>query len=118
VSTAETKTLIEEAVRHLADEVPALRQLRLVVRLELRARGDVPTWRVELPGPTVTKDAGGDARVDVTVLRPRFNELAREGTLKQWARAYEHGEVTVTGDPGVVKLVGNVMQRQLMRARA
>lgn len=118
MSTADTKALIEQAVSHLGDEVPALRQLRIVIRLELLARGDVPTWRVELPGPKVTKDPAADARVHVEVQRPDFNELAQEGTLKQWARAYERGHVTASGEPAVMKLLGNVIQRQLARARA
>ena len=117
VSTAETKALIEQTVANLAEEVPALRQLRLVIRLELRARGDVPTWRVELPGPKVTKDAAGDARVEVSIPRSHFNELAKDGRLKHWVDAYEHGHVAVAGDSAVVKLVGSVIVRQLARAR-
>ncbi len=88
-STSDTRGLIEQAVHHLAEELPALRQLRLVIRLELKSRGESPIWRVELPGPKVTKDAASDGRVDVSVIRANFNELAKEGTLKQWVRAYE-----------------------------
>jgi hypothetical protein len=118
VSSTETKQLILRAVERLQDEVPSLRQLKLVVNLELRARGgDAPIWRVEVPGPTVTKEAAADARLDVEVIRSHFNELAEEGTLKQWVDAYEHGHVKVSGDPAVVKLLGNVIQRQLVRAR-
>jgi hypothetical protein len=115
VSSGDTKTLIKQAVEHLQDELPALRQLKLVIKLELRARGDVPIWRVELPGPTIDKDPAGDARVDVSVSRSHFNELAAEGRLKDWVDAYEHGHVRVTGDPAVTKLIGNVVQRQLAR---
>ncbi len=115
MSSGDTKTLIKQAVEHLQDELPALRQLKLVIKLELRARGDVPIWRVELPGPTIDKDPAGDARVDVSVSRSHFNELAAEGRLKDWVDAYEHGHVRVTGDPAVTKLIGNVVQRQLAR---
>jgi hypothetical protein len=115
MSSADTKALIEQGVRQLAEELPALRQLRLVIRLELMARGDSPVWRVELPEPKVTKDPAADARVDVTVNRARFNELVKEGHLKQWVRAYELGHVNVSGDQAVVKLVGNVIQRHLVR---
>jgi hypothetical protein len=114
----DTKALIEQGVTRFLEQVPALRQLKLVVHLELRARGDVPTWRVELPGPVVKKDPAGDARVDVEVVRSEFNTLATEGTLKDWVRAYELGHVRVSGDAGVVKLVGNVISRHLARARA
>jgi hypothetical protein len=115
VSSGDTKTLIKQAVEHLQDELPALRQLKLVIKLELRARGDVPIWRVELPGPKIDKDPAGDARVDVSVSRSHFNELAAEGRLKDWVDAYEHGHVRVSGDPAVTKLIGNVVQRQLAR---
>ena len=118
MSTADTKALIGQALERLGDEVPALKGLRLVVRLELRARGDVPVWRVELPGPKITKDPAADSRIDVTVIRSNFNDLARDGTLKQWVAAYERGQVQVTGDQAVVKLIGNVIARHLARARA
>ncbi len=117
MSSGDTRTLITQAVERLQEQVPSLRQVKLVVRLELRARGsDVPIWRVEVPGPVVSRDPAGDARIDVSVNRPEFNELAAEGTLREWAEAYERGYVRVTGDPAVTKLLGNVIQRQLARA--
>jgi hypothetical protein len=117
MSSGDTRHLIGLAIEHLTSEVPALKQLKLVARLELRARGDVPIWRVELPGPKISKDPAGDARLDISVSRSHFNELAAEGQLKHWADAYEHGHVQVTGDAAVVKLLGNVIERQLARAR-
>ena len=116
MSSGDTRTLIRQAVENLQAEVPSLKQLKLVVRLELRSRGDVPIWRVELPGPEISKDPAGDARIDVSVSRSHFNELAAEGRLKHWVDAYEHGHVRVTGDAAVTKLIGNVIQRQLARA--
>jgi hypothetical protein len=118
LSSGDTRSLIRQAVEHLQAEIPALKQLKLVFRLELRARGDVPIWRVEVPGPVISKEPAGDARVEVSVARSHFNELAKEGRLKDWVEAYEHGHVRVSGEPAVVKLVGNVVQRQLARARA
>jgi hypothetical protein len=117
-SSSDTRALIQQAVEHLSEELPALKPLRLAIRLELKARGDAPVWRVELPGPKITKDPAADSRVDVSVVRSNFNDLAREGTLKQWVTAYERGQVQVTGDPAVVKLIGNVIERHLARARA
>jgi hypothetical protein len=119
LATGDTRALIERAVERFYDEVPPLRQLKLVVRLELRARGDgAPVWRVEVPGPKVSKDPAGDARVEVSVARSHFNELAKDGRLKDWVEAYEHGHVRVSGDLAVVKLIGNVIERQRARARA
>jgi hypothetical protein len=119
MSARDTRELIAMAVERLQSELPALRQLKLVVRLELRARGgDVPIWRVEVPGPKIDRDPAGDARVDVSVARSHFNELAREGRLRHWVDAYEHGHVKVSGDPAVIKLLGNVIQRRRARAGA
>lgn len=116
MSATETKVLIGQAIDRLGSEVPSLKQLKLVMRLQLPSRGaDAPIWRVELPGPKVDRDPAGDARIDVTVQRQQFNELAREGNLRQWARAYDQGHVKVSGDSSVVKLLGNVIERQLSR---
>jgi hypothetical protein len=117
MSSTDTKAQIKRAVERLQEEVPALGRLKLVVRLELRARGPgAPIWRVEVPGPTITKDPTGDARVDVSVARSHFNELAEDGRLRDWIEAYEHGHVRVSGDSAVIKLLGNVIGRQRARA--
>jgi hypothetical protein len=117
MASGDTRSLIREAVEHLQEEVPALKQLKLVIRLELRARGtDVPIWRVEVPGPQISRDPAGDARIDVSVARSHFNELATDGRLRHWADAYERGHVRVSGDAAVTRLLGNVIQRQLARA--
>jgi hypothetical protein len=119
MAKAQTRELIARAVERLQTEVPALRQLKLVVRLELRARGsDVPIWRVEVPGPKIDRDPAGDARIDVSLARSHFNELAEDGALKHWIDAYERGHVKVSGDAAVIKLLANVIQRQRQRARA
>ena len=117
MSSTQTKALIARAVERLGEEVPSLRQLKLVVKLELRARGpDVPIWRVEVPGPKIDRDPAGDARIDVSVARSHFNELAEDGRLEHWVDAYERGHLKVSGDSAVVKLLANVIQRQRARA--
>ena len=119
MSAADTKALIGVAVERLTEELPALSKLKLVVRLQLQARGgDAPIWRVEVPGPKIARDPAGDARIDVVVQRQQFNDLAREGTLRDWARAHERGNVQVSGDSAVIKLLANVIERQLSRARS
>jgi len=94
---SDTKTLIETGVRRFLEEVPALENLKLVVGLELRGRGDVQLYRVELPGPKITKDLAQDERVLVEVDRPVFNELAEKGTLKSYRRAVETGHIKAAG---------------------
>jgi hypothetical protein len=117
MSSGDTRQLIEQAVKHFTDEVPALANLALVIRLQLRTRGDVPTWRVEVPGPKISKDPAGDARLDIEIQREDFNRLAAEGSLKEWRKAYDVGHVNVTGEPAIVKLLANVVERQLQRGR-
>jgi hypothetical protein len=117
VAGADTKALIETGVRRFLDEVPALQRLKLVVALELRGRGDVQLYRVELPGPRVSKEVAADARVRISVPRSHFNELATEGKVRHWREAYEHGDVKVEGSPEILKLVAAVVARQEERAR-
>ena len=117
MSSSDTRALIAQAIEQFGEEVPALKNLKVVIRLELRARGhDAPVWRVEVPGPKIAKDPAGDARVEISIPRSHFNELAADGRLKHWVEAYDKGHVNVAGDAAVVKLVGNVIQRQLARA--
>ena len=98
-------------------EVPALAKLKLVFGLELRGRGDVQMYRVELPGPKITKAVADDARVTVSIPRSHFNELAVEGRVKQYREAYEQGHIKVEGDANVQKLIAQVVARHEQRAR-
>jgi hypothetical protein len=104
-------------VRRVLDEVPALRQLKLVVGLELRGRGDVQLYRVELPGPRIVKGVAADARVRLSVTRSHFNELAAEGRARHWREAFEHGHAKAEGAPEILKLIAVVVARQEERAR-
>jgi hypothetical protein len=97
--------------------VPALQQLKLVAGLELRGRGDVQQYRVELPGPKVTKDIAADAKVQVAVPRSHFNELATKGRVSDWREAFEKGYAKATGVDQVIKLIVNVVERQEERSR-
>jgi len=97
--------------------VPALAPLKLVVGLELRGRGDVQLYRVELPGPVVSKDIAADAKVRLAIPRSHFNELAADGTVKQWREAFAHGDAKATGPDQILKLIVNVVERQEERGR-
>ena len=114
---ADTKSLIETAVTRFLDEVPALQKLKLVAGLELRGRGDVQMYRIEMPGPKVSKDIASDAKVHLAVQRAQFNELATKGHVADWREAFAHGEAQATGVDQVLKLIVNVVERQEERSR-
>jgi hypothetical protein len=114
---ASTADLIGTAVERFQAEVPALANLKLVFGLELKARHDIQLYRVELPGPRISKDLAQDERVLVEIDRPQFNELAERGTIKSYRRAYETGHIKVTGDSNVRKLIAQVVEKQEQRAR-
>ena len=116
-SPTDTKSLIETAVKRFLDEVPALQPLKLVAGLELRARGDPQIYRVELPGPKVSRDVPSDAKVTLTVNRSQFNELATKGHVRDWREAFAHGDAKATGIEQVMKLIVNVVERQEERSR-
>ncbi len=116
MSSADTKVLIEQTVQRFEADVPALKPLNLVMRVVLQAQGNVPVWRVEVPGPKVSKDPAADARIDVSMPRTFFNEMAKDARIEDWAEAYEHGYVKVTGDDAVIRLLGNVIERRRARA--
>ena len=116
-STGDAKTLIEMAIDHVLEEVPALRTLKLTIGLELRGRGDVQLYLIELPGPQITKGSGHDARVYLALSRSHFNELARDGRVRDWREAFEHGDVKASGSEQILRLIESVVEKQEQRAR-
>ena len=114
---ASTTQLIETAVKRFQEQVPALQNLKLVFGLELRGRGDIQLFRVELPGPTVRKDLSRDERVLVQMDRAQFNQLAEDGSVKAYRRAFETGHIKVEGDSNVQKLIAQVVDRHEQRSR-
>jgi hypothetical protein len=113
---ARATELIAMAYRNITAEVPALAKLKLTIRLELRGRGDVQVFRVRVPGPDVTKEAPSDARLELSIPRSHFNELATDGKISHWREAYEHGDIKIAGDNDIQKLVGTVIERNEARA--
>ena len=116
-SPADTKSLIETAITRFLAEVPALQPLKLVAGLDLHGRGDVQLYRVELPGPKVTKDIASDAKVRLVIPRSHFNELATKGHVRDWAEAFASGDAKATGIDQILKLIVNVVERQQERSR-
>ena len=114
---ASTQEQISQGVTRLLEEVPALAKLKLVFGLELRGRGDVQLYRIELPGPSISKGYGEDERLHVSLPRSHFNELVAEGKLRHWHEAWDLGHIKVEGDPNVQRLIGQVVERTEARGR-
>ncbi|MGI8632577.1 MAG: hypothetical protein ACR2NA_08545 [Solirubrobacterales bacterium] len=113
---ASTADLVAQAVTQFQERLPALRNLKLIFGLDLRGRGDLQQFRVELPGPRVTRGAAADGRVTVMMPRATFNDLA-DGSIAAYRRAWEHGDIKVEGDPRVQKLVASVIERHEARTK-
>jgi hypothetical protein len=113
----DAKALIEVAVRRFIDEVPSLAPVKLVVGVELRGRGDVQQFRLEMPDVKVTRGPAADARVRVDMRREFFNVMAREAKVPDWIEAFTYGQAKASGPDQIIKLIVNVVERQLERDR-
>jgi hypothetical protein len=118
MATADTKAQIEHAIVSFQKEVPALVRLKLVVELELRGRGDIQLFRVEVPGPRITRDIASDAKVRLSIPRTEFNELVKDGSIRHWREAFESGHVKASGPPEILKLIQSVVLKQEERTRS
>jgi hypothetical protein len=113
----DAKALIELATRRFLEEVPALEPIKLVVRVELRGKGDTQQFRLEMPALKVTKDPALDARVRVDMRREFFNVMAREAKVPDWIEAFTYGQAKASGPDQFIKLIVNVVERQQERQR-
>jgi hypothetical protein len=113
----DAKALIEVAVRRFIDEVPSLAPVKLVVGVELRGRGDVQQFRLEMPDVKVTRGPAADARVRVDMRREFFNVMAREAKVPDWIEAFTYGQAKASGPDQIIKLIVNVVERQVERER-
>jgi hypothetical protein len=117
MATAETKAQIEQAIASFQHEVPALARLKLVFELELRGRGDIQLFRVEVPGPKITRDIASDAKVRLSIPRTEFNELIKDGSIRHWREAFASGHVKASGPAEILKLIQSVVLKQEERTR-
>jgi hypothetical protein len=111
----DAKGLIELAVRRFLKEVPALEPLKLVVGVELRGRGDVQHFRLQMPEVQVTKGPAADARLRVDMRREFFNVMAREGKVPDWIEAFSYGQAKASGPEQILRLIVNVVEKQQER---
>lgn len=119
--TEDAKTLIEIAITRFLEEVPALAPLKLVFGVELRGRGDVQMYRVELGGKQhdleVVKGIAEDARVRVEMPRAFFNVMAKEAHIADWREAFMYGQAKASGVSEILKLIVHVVEKQEERQR-
>jgi hypothetical protein len=113
----DAKALIELATRRFLGEVPALEPIKLVVGVELKGRGDVQHFRLEMPGIKVTKGPAADARVRVDMRREFFNVMAREAKVPDWVEAFTYGQAKASGPEQFLRLIINVVERHQERER-
>jgi len=117
MSGDDAKSLIETATRNFLAEVPALATMKLVVGVELRGRGDVQQFRLQLPEIEVTKDPAADARIRVEMPRAFFNVMAKEGKVPDWIEAFTYGQAKATGPSQYLRLITSVVEKHEERAR-
>jgi hypothetical protein len=113
----DAKALIELAINRFIAEVPALAPIKLVVGIELRGRGDVQQFRLEMPAVKVTRGPAADARLKVEMRREFFNVMAREAKVADWIEAFTYGQAKASGPEQIIKLIVNVVERQQERER-
>jgi len=114
----DARPLIATAVRNVLEEVPALKPLKLVFGIDMRGRGDVQMFRVELPGIEVTKDIATDARIRVDMQRAFFNSMVEhEAKVADWREAFMYGQAKATGNAQFLKLIATVVEKQEERNR-
>lgn len=114
----DARPLIATAARSIIEEVPALKPLKLVVGIDMRGRGDVQMFRLELPSMEVTKDIATDAKIRVDMQRAFFNSMVEhDAKVADWREAFMYGQAKATGNPQFLKLIATVVEKQEERNR-
>jgi hypothetical protein len=110
--------MIQQAVRGVVEEVPALKPLKLVVGIDLHGRGDVQQFRLQMPEIEVTKDIGADAKVRIEMRRDFFNLMVEHGAkVADWEQAFHEGRAKATGVTQYLQLIARVVEKQQERSR-
>lgn len=111
----DARELIEQAARRFVGEVPALKQLKMTFEIELRGRGDVQQFRLQMPAFEVSKGPVADAQIRVDMRREFFNALHAEAKMGDWIDAFTYGKAHASGPEKLVKLIAMVVDKQLER---
>ena len=111
--------LLDRAARGFLEEVPALKDLKLVIGVDLNGRGgDTQQFRIDMPELDIRKDMGTDAKIRIEMRRDFFNLMVEHGAkVADWEQAFHEGRAKATGIDQYLKLIQRVVERQQERAR-
>jgi hypothetical protein len=116
--SSDAPALIDQAVRGVLEEVPALKPLTLVVGIDLHGRGDLQQYRLQLPELDIRKDIAADARVRIEMRRDFFNLMVEHGAkVADWEQAFQEGRAKATGVSQYLQLIQRVVEKHQERAR-
>lgn len=115
--SSDAPALIRQAIEHFLNEVPALRPLPVTIDLELKGRGDIQAFQIEMPDMKIIKGVPDHARIRLELPRADFNTLATKGTVEDWIHAFEVGTAKASGDSSMLKLISQVTEKQVGRNR-
>jgi len=116
--SSDAPQLIQQAVRSVVEEVPALKPLKLVVGIDLHGRGDVQQFRLQMPEIEVTKDIAADSRIRIEMRRDFFNLMVEHGAkIADWEQAFVEGRAKATGVTQYLQLISRVVEKHQERAR-
>ncbi len=113
----DAKALIELATRRFIEEVPALAPIKLLVSVELRGRGDVQHFSLQMPEVSVTKGSPAEPHVRVDMRREFFNVMAHEAKVADWVEAFTYGQAKASGPEQYQRLIMKLVERQQERQR-
>jgi len=119
MASSDAIELLDRATRGFLDEVPALKDLKLVVGVDLNGRGgDVQQFRIDLPELDIRKDMATEAKIRIEMRRDFFNLMVEHGAkVADWEQAFHEGRAKATGVEQYLKLIQRVVERQQERAR-
>jgi hypothetical protein len=111
--------LLDRAARGFLEEVPALKDLKLVIGVDLNGRGgDTQQFRIDMPELDIRKDMGTDSKIRIEMRRDFFNLMVEHGAkVADWEQAFHEGRAKATGVDQYLKLIQRVVERQQERAR-
>lgn len=111
----DARTLIDQAARRFVGEVTALAQLKMIFELELRGKGDVQHFRLQMPSFEVSKGPAEDAQIRIDMRREFFNVMAKDAKVGDWIEAFTYGKAHASGPSQYLKLIAAVVERHQER---